>query len=241
MQSVLFIKNNYYIDSKLQELLEEDYMVYIAENVHDALEIVSANYIAVFVILSSDYIQDGSLAFVQQLYEQRSTTTPIIFSTETLTDGLNYDCLTNGWYFLPFPIMYDFLLPILKKAMLIADAMDDQIIVVKKYKTEYEYRVADIILVQRIRNRYIRIYSRNAETNEIEINDFFFSLSLGQFITHFGIRKYLVQCNQSWIVNHTDIKIVDPTKMNLTLNNGTTVPSSSKYIRNFLKSKRERY
>jgi len=240
VQNILLIKNNHNIDPKIQKLLAKDYTIYIVENVGDALKTVKEKYIDVFIILTTDFIQEGNLDFVQQVYEKQSNVTPFIFSAAALTEDLDVARFKYGWDFIPYPIEIEYFLPMLKKAMIIARTLNEQVIVLKKNAVQYRFNVSEIVRVNRIRNRYIRVYWRNPENNEIETEDFFFEFPLGQFITRLEVGKHLVQSHQSWIVNLAEVKIVDPIKMVLIMIDGTIVPTSQKFVRNFLGEKKRK-
>lgn len=239
MESILLITNNYEIDPELQALLEQNYKIFIAKNTSSGLAILAEEYIDVFIIMSDHYIEEGNQDFVMQLYSEldRPKVTPIIFSSTELSEELNADILKYGWDFVPYPLHYDYLMLILKKAMIIANTISDQTIFLKKSAREYRYKVKNILRIERSRNRHVKVHSRNPLTQEMEVEEFYFEFPLGQFIKRHGIKRYLVQSQQSWIVNVTEIKIVDPVYMMLIMLDGTAVPTSLKFVGNFLSEK----
>jgi len=124
-----------------------------------------------------------------------------------------------------------------EEAKKIANFLDDKAIKIRKNRHLYTYKVKDISRIYRTRDKYINIYSRNPVTLAEEVEEFYCEFSLPSFLKFHGIEKYMKQAQQSWLVNVSEVKIVNSTDMELVLWDGNIVPTSSKYIKNFYEKK----
>ena len=234
MGSILIIHNDYDIDPALQKILKQEYTVHVAQDTWEGLDIIDENHIDIFVIMSNNHFETTIENFLKELRKIRSDVTPIIFISKKSTEALNLEILKNGgWYFIEYPIDNQAFLIMIKNAMKIANALDDRMILLKKKRHTYPYQVKNIIRIQRSRDRYIKVYSRNILTHIEETEEFFYDAPLSNFPIEHGIEKQLKQAYQSWLVNISEIKKINEPDMELEMINGTKVPLSRKYSENF--------
>ena len=236
--SILFVKNNYEIDSELLKRLEKDYKTYVAIDTWAGLDIISEQHIDTFIFMSDNHIEKSTQNFLKELYTERSQLTPIIFVSEKPDKALQSKInKSNSWYFTPYPIHHEDFIEIVKNSMVMATLLDDKSIILKKSGHEYHYNIRDISRIQRSKDKHIKVYSRNAETGIKNTEEFFYNYPLHKFSKHHNIEKQIKQAHQSWLVNASKVKEIRVADTELVLTDGTVVPTSRKYINNFRKRK----
>jgi len=232
--SILIIQNSYEIDQDLLELLEKAYQVHTASDTWEGLNIIDEYHIDIFVIISNDHIEASTKDFLKELWKKRSKHTPVVFISEKPSENLQFSLYKNSsWYFAEYPINHEAFISIINHAMELVNILDDQSIMLKKNRYLYPYKVKNISRIERTRNRYIKIYSRNPITLVEEQKEFFYPDPLHEFSKRHGVEKQIKQAQQSWLVNVSDIKEIRTTDMELVLVGGAVVPTSSKFIDNF--------
>jgi len=236
--SILFVKNNYEIDSELLKQLEKDYRIYVAIDTWDGLDIISDHHIDTFIFMSDNHIEKSVQNFLKELYMERSQLTPIIFISEKPSEILQLKInKSSSWCFTPYPIHHKDFIEIIKSSMKMATFLNDRTIALKKSGHEYHYSVRNISRVQRSRDRYVKVYSRDSETDIEDVEEFFYDHPLHKFSKHHDIEKQIKQAHQSWLVNASKVKEIRVADTELVLTDGTVVPTSRKYINNFRKRK----
>ena len=211
------------------------YKVYLAKDAWEGLDIIDENYIDIFAIVSNDHIEKSTWDFLNELHKEREKITPIIFVSEKPSEDLNANIYKYGWYFIPHPIDHTDFMTLTKRVMKVANGLDDKVIELKKNRHYYTYKVKNITRIQRTRAKHIKVFSRDDVTHAEEEEEFFYEFPLHRFIEDHDIEKYMKQAQQSWLVNASEVKIVNPTDMELVLRNKAVVPTSKNYIDNFYK------
>ena len=235
MGSILIITNNYEIDPELLELLEKEYRIHIASDTWDGLNIIDEHHIDTFAIMSNDYIEKSIMDLLIELAASRSIATPVIFISENPRETLQSKVNKSGsWYLIEYPLNHGDFMTMIRNTMIIANALNDRSITIRKKRIPYTYKVRNISRIKRTKDRYIKIYSRNPITLIEEEEEFFYEFPLPEFLKEYGIEKEIKQAQQSWLVNASEIKEVRKADMELVLANGIVIPTSKKYINNFL-------
>lgn len=238
--SVLIIKNNYEIDLKLLKQLEKSDKIYMAVDAWEGLDIIDEHYIDIFVILSINPIEKSTWEFLSELYNSRSRITPIIFVAEQPSENLQSEINKNGnWYFIKYPLHHQDFISIIKNAMLIANVLDDKGFVLTKDGLPYAYQIKHISRIERNKHRYIKIYHRNPLSQIEETEEFPYKKSLDYFLEEYHLTKYIKQASQSWLVSVAEVKEIRTVnnKKELILTNGTVIPTSRIYLKNFQKKR----
>lgn len=237
MGSILIIKNDYEFDPELLKRLEQDYRIHFSKDAWDALDIISENYIDIFAIISNDHHEASIEDFFRELEATRSDATPIILISEKPSKDLQSKAHQKGWYLIGYPINHQHFISAIKRSTIIANALDDRIIILEKRGHKYPYKIRNISRIQRTKNRYIKVYSRNAITLVEEEEEFFYEHPLYEFPKHYDIEGQIKQAQQSWLVNVSEIKEIRITDTELVLHSGVVVPTSKNYIKNFIRQK----
>jgi len=233
--SILIIKNSYEIDPKLLELLEAEHQVYIESETWGGLDVIDEHHIDVFVVMSDDHVELSIWEFLKAAREGRSRFTPIIFISKQQNDVLQSEINKRGsWYFLLFPVNQEDFLTIVEDSMEMVGMLDEKTIILEKSGHAYPYKVKDISRVERTPKRRIKIYSQKPGTNEEEEEEFFFDEPLEEFIKIHGIGTQIKKAYQSFLVNASHVKEVRKVDKELVLRNGVVVPTSKKFIDNFV-------
>ena len=234
MGSLLIIENNYKIDPKLQKLLEKVYRTYIVKDPWDGLNIIGEHHIDMFAVMSDDHRERFTEDFFRELEATRSDAISIILISETPTIAIQSKANEKGWYLIKYPIDHQQLINALKRAMIVANALNDRVIVFYKGGHRYPYQLKHITRIQRSRNRSVKVYSQNPDKPVEEVEEFFFKYPLSEFSKYYDVERYIKQAHQSWLVNTSAVREVRAPDLELVLSNGRVVPTSKNYIENFI-------
>jgi len=240
VEHILFIRNNYEIDSKLLELLKKDYKVSIVGDADDAQVIIREKYIDVFVIASDNHIEENTWKFFKELHKNRSEMTPIIFiSKQEPNQILNSNLYVYNWYFMPCPIDHSLFSTLMERVMITARTLNDKSIVLMRNRIYHPFKVVDVSRINRSKPRHITLYSDNPQKGKEDEEEFFYRGPLSDFPKKYGVEMFFKQASQSWIVNVNYVKEINPTDMIITLKNGIEIPTSENYIHHFLEDEND--
>lgn len=237
MESILIIKNEYEIKLSVQEQLEQDYKVYFADDTWGGLDAIEEKHIDIFVVGSDGHDTDPVWDFIKELHLNRWEATPIIFISKEPADNLYKKANNYGWYLLSYPVDSENFTTVVKRAMVVATALNEKFITLKKDGHDYKFNVKDITHIHRKRDKYITIYSYDPMTHIEHENEFYFGFALSYFLKRYEITKYIKQTHRSWLVNNSQVKSINRKDMEITLRCGVTIPTSRKYISDFLPNK----
>ena len=238
--SILIIKNNYELQPEVLERLEKVYKVYVVEDTWGGLDTIDEHHIDIFAIMLDDYIEASTQDFLKELNKSRSRFTPVIFIAKVSNEQLKSVCYKrSSRYLTSHPIHHEELMLIIKDAMEIAVLLDDKSIVLEKVGHQCHYKVRDISRIERSRNRTIKVYSRNPDSQMDESEEFHFDAPLAEFPKQHGIEKYLEKPHQSWLVNKSHVRSVRTADMEIDLAHGIAVPANKAYIKKFKKKEKD--
>lgn len=89
------------------KLLESKYKVYVRQDAYNGVELISENYVDIFVIMSDNHIETETWEFINELHKNRMKITPIVFVSHTLSDDLESHRHRYGWFFHLYPIRHE--------------------------------------------------------------------------------------------------------------------------------------
>ena len=234
--SVLIVNNDRKFDSTLLKWLEQNYKIYFATDGWDALDIISEYHIDVPIVMSDDHHEAFIEEFFKELEATRSAAMPVILISANPNPPLQAKAHQKGWYLIKAPIEHQLFIDVINRTMIVADALNDKTLILEKNSHKYPYKVKNITRIQRSRDRCINVYSLNPATLVEEVKEFSFKSTLAQFPKQYNIEKYFKQAQQSWLVNASMVKEIRTVDMELVLFDGTVVPTSKKFIENFIKT-----
>lgn len=231
MESLLFVKNNYEIDPELLKQLRKEFALYISSNTFEAFDVVNDH--CIFIIMIDHSIDEFTRSFLEEIYNARSLSTPIIFISKNPSEDFKSEVNRNsGWNLVDFPINQQEFMLLIKNEMRIAIALNEKIISLEKNGMVYIYNVRNISRIERSRRRYIKVYCSTPTTFINEEEEFYFDEPLYNFPTKFNIQDRIKHIHQSWLVNTSYIARIRKSDREIDLNIGITLPLSLKFMKN---------
>jgi len=228
------ITHDYDIEPELLKTLADKYRSHVVKNAWDGLDAIAEAYFDVFVVFSNDHSEAHIEAFFNELEKMQALATPIILVSENPSEALQTKAHQNAWYLFSRPINLLYFMTAIDRSVHLANALDQRTIILEKGGHKYKYRIRDIQRVQKSRDRNVLVYSVDALTGKEIAREFFFKHALSRFPAYYGIEKQLKQAQQSWLVNAFRVTEIRTNDMELVLDDGTVVPTSKKYMRNFM-------
>jgi len=228
---ILLIQNRLKIHFVIRELLEKNYQVHTAIDAEQASTVIDKNYFDMLIIFLDDHIDESTWFLIDELHAEQSVFTPIIFVVNEESEALKETLMHNRrWSAIPFTMIPKHFMTVVASTMQIAqDIFVDKSFMLKRKGHRYLYKAKDILLIRRGKGRNLQLYLR--EDGKVE--EFYSKHSLETFAQHYGIEKFLKQASQSWLVNIDEIVFIDTIEWEITLKNGTKIPTSRNYIDNF--------
>jgi len=234
---ILFIKNKQTIDPELQkeiEALEKKHTFYLEDSIWDGQTTAEKNYIDL-VILQSDLPMEGrDEVLFDNFLKACNFQSVLLFISEKADSVLQKDLQKYDYsYVTPSPINQEQFQSLVKKCLSIADSLDLKKIVCYENNLPFHIRAKDILYTYRD-GKHMDIVYRDPEKPWMERSKRFFDRrSLGNWIKHHEIEKYLTQCHKKYLVSPAHIESIDFTNKIITLENKTTVPLGDTYAKGF--------